>query len=313
QTYLHACRYILFYRLQNLFKTGLPPYNSIARRWVRGCPVDDIAVGDVGEGEFSLQSIKKKRTSEGLKGDDKKYSKGKNQMEKLVWVLSAQITPTFKAALRFLDGFAKSLQEGSFIEFAAGLSSAELSAVKTEDASGSCTSLSSLDSKPKNWWPCWMRRSNRKWTSVVVQVEHEKEGVEKALEACSPPRKRVYILAATQETRARQYKAAAKTAGRAVRSAMEDLDLELYDVQSYVEICLLKPGQPVPDVTRLLDISKIEEVKAAFPFGEEEPGMYMAYWRGFGCITKDQLTVIINVKQILRDVGFTLDWIDGTK
>ncbi|OWY97736.1 hypothetical protein PHMEG_00031663 [Phytophthora megakarya] len=56
QTMLLPCRHIIFSRMENICGNLLPPYDVIASRWMRDCPVNDIALGDVGEGGMNLQT-----------------------------------------------------------------------------------------------------------------------------------------------------------------------------------------------------------------------------------------------------------------
>ncbi|KAG6949712.1 hypothetical protein JG688_00014514, partial [Phytophthora aleatoria] len=61
--------------------------------------------------------------------------------EKIVAVLSVQSTPTLKAALGFLGGFAKALHDGKFAEYAASATTTQLAEIKMESGiSGGATS-----------------------------------------------------------------------------------------------------------------------------------------------------------------------------
>ncbi|KAG3202577.1 hypothetical protein PC128_g3091 [Phytophthora cactorum] len=94
---------------------------------------------------------------------------------------------------------------------------------------------------------------------------------------------------------------------------MKERKLKTCEALRLVQIRLMQPGAPAPDVTRLLDMRRIQEAKASFPYDVDEPGTYVAHWGAFGFITYEQITVmewIIMVKNTLREVGFTLDWIE---
>eukprot|EP00644_Phytophthora_capsici_P008820 jgi/Phyca11/102008/e_gw1.6.309.1 len=57
----------------------------------------------------------------------------------------------------------------------------------------------------------------------------------------------------------------------------------------------------------------MNEAKVAFAELVEDDGKYVAFWPEFGCITLDQLSVmerIFAVKNVLREVGYTLNWIE---
>lgn len=141
--------HIMFWRRQNLSKTVLPPYNSIAQRWMRGCPVNDISVGDVVEGDVNHRSIQRVAQPKALHGDNK-YSKAKQEMGKIASVLSVQSSSTFKAALDILYGFAKALHEGRFAEFAAGFSPRELAVIKMEFDSTTTSTTTGETTTPSN-------------------------------------------------------------------------------------------------------------------------------------------------------------------
>ncbi|OWZ04884.1 hypothetical protein PHMEG_00023139 [Phytophthora megakarya] len=97
---LLPCRHVMFYRLRNLNETVLPPLISIAQRWMRGCIVNDISQGDIGRGHVELKPFSGGAMSEGYK-----YSEAQTCMEKMTAVLTAQRTPTYKAAVAFLEDF----------------------------------------------------------------------------------------------------------------------------------------------------------------------------------------------------------------
>ncbi|OWZ07932.1 hypothetical protein PHMEG_00019604 [Phytophthora megakarya] len=62
-------------------------------------------------------------------------------------------------------------------------------------------------------------------------------------------------------------------------------------------------------------MNAITDAKAVLPYNIDETKIYLAHWREFGHISYDQLTVmerILSVKNVLRQVGHTLDWIEAT-
>ncbi|OWY97771.1 hypothetical protein PHMEG_00031617, partial [Phytophthora megakarya] len=131
QTMLLPCRHIIFPRMENICGNLLPPYDVIASRWMRGCPVNDIALGDAGEGGMNLQTMEKVIKLKVLQSDDK-YIAAKVSMEEILSVLTIQRTPTFRAALSFLEEFSSALRDGKFAEFSAGFPQREVAIVKME-------------------------------------------------------------------------------------------------------------------------------------------------------------------------------------
>ncbi|KAG7380562.1 hypothetical protein PHYPSEUDO_007032 [Phytophthora pseudosyringae] len=94
------------------------------------------------------------------------------------------------------------------------------------------------------------------------------------------------------------------------RAVMAESQLEVRDVQTMVEIRFLRPDEPIPEITGLLEQKKVDEAKAAIPYSVGEVRTYVAWWEEFGCITQEQLSImerIIVVKNVLRDVSYTLD------
>ncbi|OWY95994.1 hypothetical protein PHMEG_00033855, partial [Phytophthora megakarya] len=116
---------------KNLCETVLPPYNTIPERWMRGCSLNDIAVGHVGAGDVTHHTIQRSDRVKTLQEGDK-YSKAKTKMEHIISLLYVQSTPTFRAAMGFLDGFARVLHEGKFADFAVGFTPGEVDVIKLE-------------------------------------------------------------------------------------------------------------------------------------------------------------------------------------
>lgn len=315
-------------------ETVLPPYNSIAQRWMRGCPVNDIAAGEVSEGDVNITSVERPVRAKALHGNDK-YSLAKQQMERIVAVLTKQSTPTFKSALDFLDEFGKALHEGRFPEFAAGFPGHVVVNDETS-VDESNIAVTSTTSKSGVTFNSQMQCNSKQRSSHLAKKDTQSAN---GAFFFSPPPKSPGLTYKQQRrldraTKIRASRTAAKRLAESecpisfedvqkllsdgytwssARSTMEELKLKTCDVQGPVEVRLLQAGESMPAVTSLLDMGKIDEAKRSIPYDVDESGVYVAYWKEFGCISHDQLIVmerIIAVKNTLRDVGSTLDWIE---
>ncbi|OWY96719.1 hypothetical protein PHMEG_00032944 [Phytophthora megakarya] len=157
----------MFCRPQNLCEIVLPPYNTIPERWMRGCPLNAIAVGHVWAGDVTHHIIRRSDRVKTLQEDDK-YSKARTIMEHIVTVLSVQSIPTLRAAMGFLDGFARALHEGNFADFAVGFTPDELDVIKLE--SKPAANLSSVgEATPSNSKSSYKKYGRQKAPQSALQ------------------------------------------------------------------------------------------------------------------------------------------------
>ncbi|KAE8990097.1 hypothetical protein PR002_g21252 [Phytophthora rubi] len=269
------------------------------------------------------------------------HSLAKQQMERIVAVLTKQSTPTFKSAFDFLDEFGKALHEGSFPEFAAGFPGHVVVNDETsvDESNITVTSTTSKSGVSKVMFNSQMQCNSKQRSSHLAKKDIQSAKRAHGAFFFSPPPKSPGLTYKQQQrldraTKIRASRTAAKRLAESecpisfedvqkllsdgyswssARSTMDELKLKTCDVQGPVEVRLLQAGESMPAVTSLLDMGKIDEDKRSIPYDVDESRVYVAYWKEFGCISHDQLIVmerIIAVKNTLRDVGSTLDWIE---
>ncbi|KAG3136555.1 hypothetical protein PI126_g17786 [Phytophthora idaei] len=216
QTYLLPRRHIMFWCLQNWSGTVIPPYNSIAQRWMRGCMINDNAT-----------------------------------------------TPTFKATVAFLGEFAKALQEGRFAEFAGVLPCEDMAVIKKEQkttAGTSATTVSTADPKTG--------KSNKKLTRSHGDKTDDKSAEYTGTKIRASRTAAKQLLNKDNPTTFEdllKLLANGYSSASSVRSTMKERKLKTCEALRPVQIRLMQPGAPAPDVTSLLDMRRIQEAKASFP------------------------------------------------
>ncbi|OWZ10010.1 hypothetical protein PHMEG_00017205 [Phytophthora megakarya] len=135
-------------------------------------PVNDIAVGNITCGEISVQTVEKS-LSAAVMQPDIKYSKAKVCMDKIIVSLTAQINPTFRAALQFLNSFEKTLHEGRFHDFLAGLTPTELAVVMIKQTpTGSSDDAATQREKQNPFQKNWFRQERSRKLRDVHSRSH---------------------------------------------------------------------------------------------------------------------------------------------
>ncbi|OWZ00027.1 hypothetical protein PHMEG_00028871 [Phytophthora megakarya] len=316
QTMLLPCRHVIFRRMQNMCETVLPPYNGFASRWMR----------EVNEGCVQMQTLPKMVELKAMRGTNK-YTAAKACMEKIS-------TPTFRAALHFLDSITSALHKGKFAVFAVGFTANELAIVKMEPNAVN-TTVTSLQSKPEKSVPA----CNHEVQSTMTKKQHDNSSCEKKLTSqatftskvhrfVEEKQREVKRTAIIREARVEAKKTtemektiafgdmqallADTYSWSSVKATMDDISFEKCAVEGEPEVRTLEPGEPLPQVTHMLELKEIERVRGKIPYSIDN--INVVSWKGYGDITQEQLVVmeqIINVKNVLRDVGFTLKWIEG--
>ncbi|KAG3033446.1 hypothetical protein JG687_00001063 [Phytophthora cactorum] len=223
-------------------------------------------------------------------------------METIVAVLSVQSTPTLKAALGFLDGFAKALHEGKFAEYAAGTRTTQLTVIKMESGILEAATPSAGKSKAKP------KRSLRKTAAVLTvqitttfgceeqtQSSQTKDTLgtgtnanassftfEAAPKSPGLTRKQQRQVARANKilsarTEAKQFAEKEKTvtfqdvqslvadtySWSSLKSALDDLKLPTISPAGAPAVRVLLSHERRPTMTKMLDLEKIEEAKGA--------------------------------------------------
>ncbi|KAG3126837.1 hypothetical protein PI126_g22148 [Phytophthora idaei] len=225
-------------------------------------------------------------------------------MEKIGAVLSVQSTLTIKAALGFLDGFAKALHDRKFAEYAAGATTTQLAVIKVESGISEAATSSVGKSKAKQ------KRSLRK-ASPVSKVQNTTtldsseqtqpsqtkytlgsgtnassftfEAASKSPDLTRKQQRQVAraIKIRSARTEAKEFAEKEKSvtfqdvqrlvadrySWSSLKSVLDDLKLPTISPAGAPEVQVLLPHEPRPTVTKMLDLEKIEEAKGAIPYG----------------------------------------------
>ncbi|KAE9283733.1 hypothetical protein PF001_g22716 [Phytophthora fragariae] len=240
-------------------------------------------------------------------------------MERIVAVLTKQSTPTFKSAFDFLDEFGKALHEGRFPEFAAGFPGHVVVNDETsvDESNITVTSTTSKSGVSKVMFNSQMQCNSKQRSSHLAKIDIQSAKRAHGAFFFSPPPKSPGLTYKQQQRLDRATKIrASRTAAK--RLAESECPIIFEDVQKLLSdgaggSLIVASGGIHACCDKLARHGEIDEAKRSIPYDVDESGVYVAYWKEFGCISHDQLILmerIIAVKNTLRDVGSTLDWIE---